>query len=75
MLTVYGKEGCSYCQKAKAHLDKLGVEYIEKLLDRDFSRDSFLSIYPNAKTFPQIVEEDGTVIGGYTQLIENENYK
>jgi glutaredoxin len=75
MLTVYSKEGCNFCMKAKAHLDKLGVEYLEKLLNRDFDRDAFLFIYPDARTFPQIVEEDGTVIGGYSQLIANEKYQ
>ena len=75
MITVYGKEGCSYCTRAKLHLDSIGVEYIEKLLNRDFSRETFLDIYPNAKTFPQIVEEDGTVIGGYDQLVVHDKYK
>lgn len=75
MLTIYGKTGCTYCIQAKNHLEKMGIEFIEKLLDKDFTRDSFLSIYPDAKTFPHIVEEDGTVVGGYTQLINNEKYK
>lgn len=74
MLTVYSKENCDYCFKAKKHLDSIGVAYIEKLLGRDIDKETFLSIYPDARTVPQIVEENGNVIGGYTQLIAHEYY-
>ena len=36
------------------------------MLDDDFSRDQFFEIFPNAKTFPQIIINGK--IGGYQEL-------
>lgn len=36
-------------------------------LDQDFNRDQFFKIFPEAKTFPQIII-NGEKIGGYTDL-------
>jgi glutaredoxin len=68
MKTIYTKDSCSYCMMAKDLLNRKGETYIEKLLNRDYDIDTFKSIYPFAKTFPLILEEDGTVIGGFEQL-------
>lgn len=75
MLTVYSKENCPFCVKAKHRLDLLGLEYEEKVLGVDITKEEFLAIYPNARTVPQIIEADGTNIGGWTQLSEHPNYQ
>ena len=41
--TIYSKEGCSYCEKAKRLLDLAKVEYRVYKLDRDFTKDKFIS--------------------------------
>lgn len=68
MKTIYTKNGCAYCTMAKDLLTRKGEEYIEKLLDRDYNIDTFKSIYPFAKTFPLILDENNEVIGGFDQL-------
>lgn len=75
MLTVYSKENCPFCVKAKNRLNLLGVNYSEVILGVDMTKEDFLSIYPNARTVPQIIEADGTVIGGWTQLEAHANYQ
>jgi len=68
MLTVYTKPDCVFCTKAKLLLKSKEIPFQEKVLGVDISREEFIDIYPWARTMPQIFQEDGTSIGGYTQL-------
>ena len=43
------------------------MEFIERKIGVDVTREQLLEIAPHARTVPQIVI-DGTVIGGYDQL-------
>lgn len=76
MILIYGKEGCSYCQKAKALCEARGYVYEYRTLDVDFSREELIETFPLAKTVPQIVV-NGLKVGGYSELlkyIEETNY-
>lgn len=66
-VVVYTKENCSYCSSAKMLLSSKGIGYTEYKLNEDFSRETLLENFPEAKTFPVIVV-DGFNIGGYSQL-------
>tara|TARA_Y100000816_G_C25961209_1_gene501616 strand:+ start:411 stop:647 length:237 start_codon:yes stop_codon:yes gene_type:complete len=67
MIKIYGKPGCNSCVKAKALCEQENLKYQYMELDKDFTREELLEMFPNAKTFPQIiVEEKG--IGGYEKL-------
>jgi hypothetical protein len=44
------------------------------MLDVDYTREELLSIYPQARTFPVIIDDDGAYIGGYDQLIIHPKY-
>jgi glutaredoxin len=46
------------------------------MLDKDFTREQLLEMYPTARSFPVVVV-DGFYIGGYTQLEQklNEEFK
>lgn len=75
MYIIYGKDNCPFCEKAKALLTIKELPYTYLTLDKDFTRDELLDMAPNAKSFPQIWQEDeldGEVmqahIGGYTDL-------
>jgi len=48
-------------------LSSKGINYTELKLDEDFSRESLLEIFPNAKSFPVVVI-DGFNIGGFENL-------
>ena len=61
--TIYSKEGCSYCEKAKKLLDLAKVEYRVYKLDRDFTKDQFISEFGYCSSFPRILVDD-KLIGG-----------
>lgn len=67
MITVYTKDNCPYCIKAKALLKGYGLEYTETVIGKDLSREEFLERFPSARTVPQIVM-DGELIGGFEEL-------
>ena len=71
-ITIYSKNNCVYCSKAKALIKGLGLEYEEKSLEKDFGGDPsklIEDIGKNVRTMPQI-KIDGELIGGYNQLVE-----
>ena len=69
---VYSKDNCSYCTNAKLLLTSKGISFSELKLGEDFTRETLLEMFPEAKTFPVIVI-DGFNIGGYVQLKEKLN--
>ena len=63
---IYGKEGCSFCEKAKALCDLYGLGY--EYIDCTFNEDALdFLIESGFRSVPQIYV-DGTHIGGYTEL-------
>ncbi len=70
-ITIYSKLNCVYCNKAKALIKKLGLEYEEKKLESFDSPQAMLEdIGKNVRQMPQI-KIDGELIGGYNQLVEH----
>lgn len=78
--TIYSKENCPYCVRAKNLLTKLGISYDEHIIGQPGSktlaenqswatREELLEKAPNARTVPQIWI-DGEYVGGYTELSE-----
>lgn len=68
-VVLYTKESCSYCMSAKILLTNKGIPFKEQKLGEDFTRETLLEMFPQAKSFPVIVI-DGFNIGGYQQLKE-----
>jgi glutaredoxin 3 len=71
-VVIWSKPDCPYCSKAKNVLRTNNIQFEEKMLNRDFTREHLLETYPTAKSFPVVVV-DGFYIGGYTQLAEKLN--
>ena len=70
-ITIYSKNNCTYCDKAKALIKGLGLEYEEKKMESFDSVDAMLKdIGKKVMSMPQI-KIDGKLIGGYNQLIEH----
>jgi glutaredoxin-like protein len=65
-VTVFSREGCPYCVRAKGMLDDAGIEYEELVLNRDFSEATIRAI-SGQSTVPQVFI-DGERIGGSEQL-------
>lgn len=79
MYLIIGKTGCGYCEKAKNLLEQKRIPYVYQLMGRDISFEAIRLRYPEAKTFPIIVDND-EYIGGFMQLenllkIKEENSK
>ena len=74
-ITVYTKQNCVYCVKAKSLLKGLGLTWTEKKLEEFESVDSMIKdIGKKVRAMPQI-KVDGELVGGYNQLIEYFNNK
>jgi glutaredoxin len=67
MIIMYSKSNCSYCAHAREYMNKNNIPYTEFKLDEDFNRDFILHRYPEAKTYPIIVDKE-EYIGGFIDL-------
>ncbi len=64
---VWSKDQCPYCDQAKALLKSRGIEYEERNVSLDWTREQLLEVVPNARTLPQIFL-DQELVGGFTEL-------
>lgn len=64
---VWSKDACPFCVQAKALLERRGIEYEERNVSKDWTREQLLEAVPDARTLPQIFL-DGQHIGGFTDL-------
>ena len=70
-ITKYSKPNCVFCDKSKALVKGLGLSYDEKMFGKDFNspEELYEAVGKQVRTMPQI-KIDGTLIGGYNQLVE-----
>lgn len=76
MLTIFSRENCPSCQQAKALLTQSGIVFKEEVIGIHILRETFIETFPNVKTVPLILDDDGIIIGGFEDLKEflnNEN--
>ena len=64
---VWSKDACPFCGQAKNLLKLKGIEYEERNISRDWTREQLLEAVPDARTVPQIFL-DSELIGGFTEL-------
>lgn len=64
---VWSKDACPFCVQAKALLESRGIEFEERNVQRDWTKEQLLEVVPNARTLPQIFLDDA-YIGGFTEL-------
>lgn len=76
-VTIYGREKCSWCSKAKNLVDKLfqsqtidSYEYIDYQKENMSAKDLSKIAGSQVKTVP-IILIDSEYIGGYKELEEN----
>jgi len=65
--TVWSKNQCPFCVQAKALLNQKGIEFEERNINEDWTREQLLAAVPNARTLPQIFLDD-KLVGGFTEL-------
>ena len=64
---VWSKDMCPYCVQAKKLLELKGIEYEERNINRDWTKEQLLEAVPTARTLPQIFLDDDHV-GGFQEL-------
>jgi glutaredoxin len=64
---VWSKNQCPFCDQAKKLLGSKGIEFEERNVSTDWTKDQLLAAVPNARTLPQIFLDDN-YIGGFTEL-------
>jgi glutaredoxin 3 len=64
---VWSKDACPFCVQAKALLESKGIEYEERNVSKDWTKEQLLQVVPTARTLPQIFLEE-EYVGGFTEL-------
>ena len=64
---VWSKDACPFCVQAKALLESRGIDYEERNVQTDWTKEQLLAAVPTARTLPQIFLDDN-YIGGFTEL-------
>lgn len=64
---VWSKEQCPFCDQAKSLLKMKGIEFEERKVGGDWTKEQLLEAVPTARTVPQIFLDD-QLIGGFTEL-------
>ena len=52
--TIYSKDGCKFCTKAKQLLDYTKQKYVVYNLDQHFTKEQFQEEFGVGKGFPQV---------------------
>ena len=68
-IKVYSGHLCAYCNAAKRLLDKIGVKYVEIMVDEDPSAREEMERLSKRQSIPQIFIGE-THVGGYDDLAE-----
>ena len=69
---VWSKDMCSYCEQAKQLLTMKGIEFEERKIGKDWTKEQLLEAVPTARTVPQIFLDD-QYVGGFTELRQKLN--
>ena len=64
---VWSKNQCPFCDQAKNLLKLKGIEYEERNVSTNWTKDQLLEAVPTARTVPQIFLDD-KLIGGFQEL-------
>ena len=64
---VWSKDSCPYCDQAKALLKSKNIEFEERNVSKDWTKEQLLEAVPNARTVPQIFLDE-ELVGGFTEL-------
>lgn len=64
---VWSKDQCPFCDQAKNLLKAKGIEFEERNVSKDWTREQLLEAVPNARTVPQIFLGE-ELVGGFNEL-------
>lgn len=64
---LWSKHNCPQCDQAKALLKQMNIEFEERKVGEQWTKEQLLEQVPNARSVPQILV-DNTVVGGLNDL-------
>jgi len=64
---VWSKDQCPFCDQAKSLLTSRGIQYEERNVSRDWTKEQLLEAVPTARSVPQIFLDE-EYIGGFNEL-------
>jgi glutaredoxin 3 len=64
---VWSKDQCPFCVQAKALLESKGIEYEERNVSHNWTKEQLLEAVPTARTLPQVFLDE-ELVGGFTEL-------
>jgi glutaredoxin 3 len=64
---VWSKDQCPYCDQAKALLKQRGIEYEERNISQEWTKEQLLEAVPTARTVPQVFLGE-EYVGGFMEL-------
>ena len=64
---VWSKNSCPFCVQAKSLLTQKGIEFEERNIETNWSKEQLLEAVPTARTLPQIFLDD-QLVGGFNEL-------
>ncbi|CAB4125164.1 GrxC Glutaredoxin and related proteins [uncultured Caudovirales phage] len=64
---VWSKNQCPFCDQAKNLLKLKGIEYEERNVSTNWTKEQLMEAVPTARTVPQIFIDD-KLIGGFQEL-------
>ena len=70
---IWSKAHCPSCVQAKNLLKMKNIEFEERELGIDWTKEDLLAMVPNARTVPQIFFDD-ELVGGFDNLQEKLKY-
>ena len=67
--TIYSKDGCNYCSKAKQLLEYSNQNFVVYDLDKHFTKEQFQEEFGLGKVFPQVTV-NGKKLGGCMDTLQ-----
>ena len=67
MIKIWSKPNCIFCDKAVKLCEMKDLTYTKYMLNEDFLMADLLKKFPNARTFPQITQNE-EYVGGFNEL-------
>jgi glutaredoxin 3 len=64
---IWTKDFCNFCTAAKTLMNNKGIDYEERKIGLNYTKEQLLEAVPNARTVPQIFLDE-KYVGGYTEL-------
>lgn len=68
MIEIYGKDGCSFCDKAIQLVHENRIRFSYYKIGTDLTLEEFQEKFPGVKAVPAVTTY-GMYIGGYNELV------